>query len=226
MGGRYFALEASISDNNSFTGRWEDRRIALRYGLQQRFMRNGYFDISIGAGITDPSSILRRPKEFSTDQQMAVGLAAFLPKSKSLVQSGGLCDVLHCQDEQYKMLKINLFNLLNFQSNGDIYNIEFRPNIAFEQKIGRLPFSVEVDIETGLNNSKIQYNHPAISNFYYYNFTSADWNATGELRWYYNMRKRILSGRSGNNLSGTFFGLQASRQNLIKNAVSFKNNWP
>jgi hypothetical protein len=223
FGGRYFALEAGISNNNSLNNTWDDRRIALRYGLQQRFMRNGYFDISIGAGISDPSPILKRPKVFSTDQRVAVGLAAFLPKSKSKVQSGGLCDVLHCQDEQYKMLKINLFNVLNFQSNGDVYNIEFRPNIAFERKIGRSPFSIEVDVETDFSNSKIQYYDGADPNPYSARFTSANWNATGELRWYHSMRKRILNGRSGNNLSGAFFGLQVNRNNLIKNAVSIKS---
>jgi hypothetical protein len=227
FGGRYFALEAGKSNSNVLSGIWDERRIALRYGLQQRFMRNGYFDISIGAGISEQSPIIKNAIAFSTDQRVAVGLAAFLPKSKSMVQSGGLCDVLHCQDEQYKMLKINLFNLLNFQINQNIHSINFQPNIAFEHKIGRSPFSVEVELKTEFNASKIKYSNTLWQpSFDFKGITSTNWNATGELRWYYNMRKQILKGSSGNNLSGSFFGLQLNHRDLIKSTISIKNEQP
>lgn len=211
FGGRYVALEASILNNNPLTESWDDRRIALRYGLQQRFMRRGYFDVSIGAGITKGSPIFKYSTVFSTDQRVSVGLAAFLPKVKTETRNSALCEVLHCQDEQDRMLKINLFDVVDFQSNGIVYNFEMRPNITFEHKIGQSPFSVELDLEALYHKGKYRYYSWMDQRDYTSRYASAKWNATGELRWYYNMRKRILDGRSGNNLSGAFVGLQLNR---------------
>lgn len=230
FGGRYLALEASLLNNSTVISPiiinklWKQGRLSLRYGLQHRFLRNGYFDVSIGVGISDQYGIIKLPKIFSTDQRVAVGLAAFAPKPKMLNPITGVCDVLHCQDELYNMFKINLLNVLSFQSDGSNHNFDLQPNIAFERKIGRSPFSVELDLVAAFNSSKyIYYN---IFDRYSARYTSAKWNATGELRWYYNMRKRILKGRSGNNLSGTFIGLQLNRNNLIKSLVSIEFDGP
>lgn len=226
FGGKYLALEAGIINNYFYNvSGWKNKRIALRYGLQQRFMRNGYFDISVGAGITGPSSLLNQERIFSIDQRVAIGLAAFLPKVKSATQDGGLCDILHCQDEQYNMLKINLFDALNFQSvRGFYHSMKIRPNVAFEHKIGRSPFSIELDLSATHQNFKYKLYSYTTQKDVSYNFRTATWNAMGELRWYYSMRKRILNGRSGNNLSGTFIGLNLNCNNLIKDAIVFKSD--
>jgi hypothetical protein len=112
-----------------------------------------------------------------------------------------------------------LFDAFSFWSTGNNYNLALRPNIAFEHKIGRSPFSVELDLGAG-------YDRGNYSSFSGIRFASAYWNATGEVKWYYNMRKRILDGRSGNNLSGAFIGLQLDRNNLIKSAVSYSSDRP
>lgn len=212
FGGRYIALEGRMVSTRSSAESWNGGRFTLRYGLQQRLMRKGYFDISFGAGITNQSSISNSSMSFGTDQRVSVGLAAFLPRVKTAPVKNDLCEVLHCQDEQYRMLKINTFGILNFWSTGNDYNFGLRPNIAFEHKIGRSPFSVELDLAASYNRG----NYLSFSDI---RFASANWNATGEVKWYYNMRKRILDGRSGNNLSGAFIGLQLNRNNLIKKAV-------
>jgi hypothetical protein len=224
FGGRYLGLEAGILNNNLITDSWDDRRISLRYGMQQRFLRNGYFDVSIGAGFSQGSTVLKHSTFFSTDQRVSVGLAAFLPKFRNTAQNSNLCDVLHCQDEQFKMLKINIFDVIEFRSNGVVYNLELRPNVAYEQKLGRSPFSVELALEGLYDRGKYQYYNSIDQKVYTNQITSATWNATGELRWYYNMRKRLLSGKSGNNLSGTFVGLQLNRNSLIKGAVDYTSD--
>jgi hypothetical protein len=216
FGGKYLALEAGIVNSPEAAESWDERRIALRYGLQQRFMRNGYFDVSIGAGISNPSPIFRS-STFSIDQRVSVGLAAFLPRPKTTTASSDLCEVLHCQDEQYSMLKIDVFDIFRFWSNGDNFFFSLRPNIAYEQKIGRSPFSVELDLAA-------RYDRVRYPTFTDIRFASAYWNATGEVKWYYNMRKRILNGRSGNNLSGAFIGLQLERNNLIKRSVNYSSD--
>ncbi|MBL7806206.1 MAG: hypothetical protein JNN28_00225 [Saprospiraceae bacterium] len=224
FGGRYLGLEGIWSNNNTFTDNWDDKRVALRYGLQQRFLRHGYFDISIGAGVSQGSPILKYSTYFSSDQRVSVGLAAFLPKFRNAAQNGNLCDVLHCQDEQYNMWKVNIFDVVAFRSNGIVYNLELHPNVAYEQKLGRSPFSVELAVDAVFNTGKYRYYYLLDQKEYSNRITSATWDATGELRWYYNMRKRMLNGKSGNNLSGTFFGLQLNRHNLIKSAVNYETD--
>jgi hypothetical protein len=220
FGGRYLGLEGTAF-NNSWAGFWGYKRLALRYGLQQRFLRMGYLDISIGAGIIEKSPYASAA--IITDQRVAVGLAAFLPKLRKTTQNGNLCDVLHCQDEQYKMWKINVFDMVDFQSNGNVYNFEFQPNVAFEHKLGRTPFSVELDIEMLNHWGKLKYYNSIDQKYNTYQNNSLTWNTTAELRWYYNMRKRILKGQSGYNLSGAFFGLQINRYDMVKNKVKIKS---
>ncbi len=217
FGGRYLALEGRMVSASLAEESWNDARFSLRYGLQQRFMRLGYFDISIGAGISKRFSTLNSGTTFGTDQRVSIGLAAFLPRLRTATPGSNLCEVLRCQDEQYRMLKINAFDFFAFQSNGSDYFFALRPNIAYEHKIGRSPFAVELDLAARYQRGR----YASISDI---RFASAYWNATGEVKWYYNMRKRILNGRSGNNLSGAFVGLQLDRNNLIKSAVNLSSD--
>ncbi len=214
FGGKYIALEGSVSDLG--VDPLNVRRVALRYGLQQRILRNGYFDVSIGAGFTERTPY--HSNGFGIDQRISLGLAAFLPKGKGANGTGNLCDVLHCQDEQFRMFKFDVFNLVDFQTNGDVYFLDLRPNIAFEQKIGRSPLSVELDLDLLYSRSTFKY----FKADDFSRYATLDLSATGELRWYYNMRKRMLKGQSGNNLSGAFFGLQLNRLDLVKSDVSIK----
>lgn len=215
FGGRYLSLEGSMV---GFTSEpLHVKRIALRYGLQQRILRNGYFDVSIGAGLTEKTPYYN--SSFSLDQRMSIGLATFLPKVKNASQNSNICEVLHCQDEQFRMFKFDVFNLVDFQTNGDVYFLDLRPNIAFEQKIGRSPFSVELDVNLLYRRGKFKYTNSNDQQ----RIVTLDLMATGELRWYYNLRKRMLKGRSGNNLSGSFFGLQLNRTDLVKSDFSLKS---
>lgn len=229
FGGKYLALQAHLDNNPTLNNAWESKKIDLRYGLQQRYMRNGYFDASIGAGIGNYFSGVDWSTLFSTDQKFIVGLAAFLPKMKDSTQRGDLCDILHCQDEQNQMLKINLFNVFNVWATPNYHNVRVAPSITFEKKIGRSPFSVEATLEADYisnknNNYVTTYDlSGSIINISRYTnrYAYGSWYATGELRWYHNMRKRVLQGRSGNNLSGGFLALQIDKGSLIKNSARY-----
>lgn len=214
LGGKYLAMEGSILGLGAASPK--NRKIALRYGLQQRLLRYGYFDVSLGAGFTEKTPY--HSNVFGIDQRMSIGLAAFLPKRKGTNLAGNNCDVLHCQDEQFRMFKFDVFNLVDFQTNGDVYFLDLRPNLAFEQKIGRSPFSVELDVEMLYRRGSFNY----FNSNNLQRIATLDLSATGELRWYYNMRKRMLNGQSGNNLSGTFFGLQLNRTDLLRSDVTLK----
>lgn len=231
FGGRYLALNSSFWDNSSSASFLDNRVITLRYGLQQRVLSRGYFDVSIGAGISNYYSGSTKSTVFSIDQSVSLGIGNFLSgrfrsANKPSNKDGGICEILHCQDEQSKMIKFSLLDLVEFQANGDIYNLQLRPNIAFEQKIGQSPFSIELALDGEYSVDQNQ----SFSVFDQKNYTnriaSANWNITGEAKWYYSMRKRILSGRSGNNLSGAFIGLQLNRRNFIEDAFNFQTEGP
>jgi hypothetical protein len=232
IGGRYLGLEGLLINGHppSLGGYFDQQQLNLRYGVQQRWLRYGYIDVSLGVGIgRDVSNaiLLEHKPIISTDQRLNIGLGLFMSDDKDKVAPiGSKCDILHCFDEQYSMWKIDLFNAFSFTRNrwGTLLNVS--PNLAYEQKLGRSPFSIEGALRT-------TYSHD------WFNATVWDgsdittapasdreayWKAQIELRWYYNMEKRILSGKSGNNLSGAFVGAHISKTSLIGGLT--KVNYP
>jgi hypothetical protein len=228
FGGKYLALETLVWGNRTSAELGDNRGISLRYGLQQRVLKYGYFDISLGAGIANSlegnSDNPQSKKVFSIDQNVSFGLGLFDSGWKKEKKKVAMCDIIHCQDEQYSMLKINVFDVFEFLSNGSNYNVNFRPNIAFEQKIGRSPFSVEAELEGNYSDGNSQYLKAAFGALERVHLTSLSWDISTEIRWYYSMRNRILDGRSGNNLSGSFIGFQVSKNNLIENSIRVKTD--
>ncbi len=175
----------------------------LRYGIQRRWRKNGFFDYSAGINVQRSQVRFATGDNIQLNQQFRVGLALF-ERNKNADYSGAYCGILRCFEDNHRMLKINTLNLLNvFYSNYGQKNfgINTNPNIAFEQKLASSPFSIEA--ETDINMAKgALYNN--LVTYRGYSLSGA-----GSLRWYYNQPKRIAAGRSGNNLSGPFVAVRA-----------------
>jgi hypothetical protein len=228
IGGRYVGLEGvllnSLPSINS--GYFDQKQFNLRYGVQQRLLKNGFFDVSMGVGAGSSISVLKQnPWSFSTDQRLTIGLGIFRPGGKNMTSTGSTCDILHCFDEQYKMLKINLFDVLNFSTNSWFTGFDFKPSLSYEQKLGRSAFSVEGTIGARYNYTRAKVNVWNGSTTFSTGssvFEQATIDAQAELRWYYDMKKRILRGKSGNNLSGGFVAVQLGKESLLPNIVYYK----
>jgi hypothetical protein len=101
-------------------------------------------------------------------------------------------------------LKTNLNELFKYTvidlGTENSHNISVNPNIAAEFKIGKSPFSI-----SGIIN--ILY-RGSYSKLRMINSIATLFSLQG--RWYYNLNRRVIKGKSGNGLSANYIGLGAS----------------
>ena len=226
--GNYFSVESAVLPLDGIAGSSTTYEFAAKFGLQRRLLRFGYFDLSYGIGaIRYPNTAFSRQQwAFSSKPQAAIGLAFFGP-SKNQAPSGTACDVLRCFEENRRLLKIDLYNLLDLDVISNYFTrFTVTPSIAYEQKIGNSPFSAEVSV-LGEGLSLISKNNAAG------HIKIKQFGLTGmtEMRWYFLQKRRMLQGKSGNNLSGVFAGMHAAyyaaegifEQNGTSNGKSFYN---
>ena len=176
-------------------------------GWQQQFSKNGYIDFSIFGGKSWQSkdiaaftfeesgalSPLSPRENWFLDYRVSLG---FTFGSKSNYDPKD-CSILQYFDEEKSMLKIDLFNIFQTIST---YGIGGKLSTEFEQKLGKSSFSLslssEIDYQIGFKTSQ----------------AIADLSFGSELRYYYNLKKRIRKGKTGNNLSANYFGYYINRE--------------
>jgi len=206
--GNYLALEPSWlgeKGSNYYTN--SGAELIAKFGIQRRLLRYGYFDLSYGLGVKhNPASPYSRGGWYlSTQPQLSLGLALFSP-GKNNMPGGAVCDVIRCFQENRRMFKVDLYNLVAvraFPNQGT--SISLNPSFAYEQKISGSPFSAELSLEgaSALYAFDPGYSAPIKAN-------SVGGTGMVELRWYFLQKQRMLKGKSGNNLSGVFLGLHAA----------------
>ena len=175
-----------------------------RFGIQRRLFRDGYFDLSysIGAKFAPYQPSIDRTWSVFTQPRLALGFARFGPRNVSS-DYGSACDVLKCFQEHRRMFKIDLYNLLQVSEGGKkVRNFSTAPSIAYEQKIGSSPFSMEFVLS---GNAGFAYYKGYQLTYFKGHWMGGEGLIEG--RWYFLQRKRILKGQAGNNLSGIFAGL-------------------
>ncbi|MBN2174434.1 MAG: hypothetical protein JW731_09890 [Bacteroidales bacterium] len=192
--------------------------INSKWGLQRRLLKHGIVDIGFKTGIVFGAQNYSTPS-FTFNTYIDLGLA--LTKDKYTLDREKLCPVLRCYESQKYLLKTDFSQLINFSFlQKDIY-FEISPKIAFEYKIGSSPFSLNTELGGGF----MFYNHKNPSN--QKGFTQSilhneykNWRIYIELesRWYYNLHRRILKGKSGNGLSASYIAIGGSYK-------YFKENW-
>lgn len=172
--------------------------VYVKWGLQRRFLKRGYLDIGVSAGyrfsMHDPV-----PSSFSLKTYAEAGLA--LTRDKQKLDFDKLCPVLRCQAADKLIFKINLMDAVGFSYFRNYYYSMLIPNIGAEFKIGESPFSVNTMLSL-----KTEY---GFSTKYDYNVFRFYPEFLLEGRWYYNLNRRILNGKSGNGLSANYFSFGA-----------------
>lgn len=179
---------------------------SLNWGMQRRLFDRGYFDLGFGAGVNRElqTKFSRGATAFSSQPRVQIGFGGVLPKNRK--SPGGYCEALNCFREERSMLKIDLFNLLNYQLEHYWSHVDVQPSIAFEQKTGSAPFSVQVELKGRYNQFDQRNLDPTTSVGGPYHYKGYSTEISLEPRWHYRLNRNIAAGRSGNNLSGPYLG--------------------
>ncbi len=185
--------------------RYDNYATTLRIGFQQRIFKSGYIDFNWGLGAETSTLITienngqatyKRTWREHFDQRLSLGWAFGSPKVSR--RENRSCDLFKCFREENRMFKIDMLNLVR--------SLSFREqsgklSVAYEQKLKNSPFSIQIAADLLGRRAKQNYNASQ------YVLGAVGGGVSLEPRWYYSSKKRIATGKSGNNLNGAFVGL-------------------
>lgn len=215
LSGAYVAMGAGyriahrIYDHEIGYSNLEFMPLFAKWGVQRRFLKRGFVDVGVMAGWNKSLS----GDTWSTlffNTYVDVGMA--FTRDKYKLDFDKLCPVLRCHAEDRFLLKTNLVNIINlaYVQKSLIGSIE--PNIAAEFKLGSSPFSINTKL-----SSKFQYSK---SSAFDYSVFIISPQATVEGRYYYNLHRRMLTGKTGNGLSANYISLGATYRGEFYNNMS------
>jgi len=164
----------------------------LGIGMQSRFLKYGMVDTRARLQYTGADNTLR----FSTG--FNIGLA--FSKDYNLVEmEENRCAIVRCYDEQFYMLKIPLSRLFNFEISQSQLNLDLNPSVELEHRLTRVSLTVNHEVRSNYNllNSTVD----TIGS---YDYLEASYRLG--IRWYVGKKKRIIKGKTSNNLSGFYMG--------------------
>lgn len=196
LSGTYFALGVGYwQAYTSWTIQTDNSNLEFiplfaKWGVQRRFLKRGYVDVGLMAGWNNSLN----GKKWSTlffSTYVDAGLA--FTRDKQKLDFDKLCPVLRCHAADRFVLKINLVNSINLAYVRESIVGSITPNIAAEFKLGTSPFSINTIVK-----SKFQYSKDSDHDF---STLSISPQATVEGRYYYNLNRRMLLGKTGNGLS-------------------------
>lgn len=215
------------------------RTYALIYGFQTRINDNAFADLGFVAGmqkVQEAYCLGAVNKQLSFDElspltrnwfltsTVKLGLA-WADRSKRATQKQ-YCDFLRCFEEDHSMFKLNLQRLFYV----DRYDQSLFVDADYEQKIGKLPFSINIGANLSVNRQKFiesEYiyanENPLFKNDigFFQQFIA---NISTDLRWYFQQKHHIAKGASANNLSGNYVKLYLARRlSQTKNHPTFSN---
>jgi len=167
--------------------------VYAKWGVQRRFLKRGYIDFGFDAQYEFyPGNEQTGLFVFSTFLNAGLAFA----KDNEKLDRDKLCPVLRCYAADRYLVKANLISFFTVGFSQSEFFSSFNPQIAFELKLGESPFSLNADIRLSDREGRlIQYNLDHEFKFY----------ANLDGRWYYNLNRRMLKGKTGNGLSANYF---------------------
>ena len=210
LSGLYIGLEIQkeyeeVFSKNRSSGPY---RTTLKYGLQKRFSKRAYVDMSIGAGVL----FATRNYNSSFYLQPSIKLGYAFGEKTNINFKDRQCAVFKCHEEGSQLFKFNLLDFLDFQyvSNRQGSSLRewiLRPNISYERKLGDSPFSIAYNGELIFGRFNYVINDESVKGERF------GYNLGIESRYYYNQKKKIASGEAANNLSSNYLFLRGSYYN-------------
>lgn len=169
----------------------------LFYLKTMRGLYKNFVDLSVGLGAS--YNTVEKWKPSFHFQVLYGGLFENLMNSRKNEKIPAICDVFQCFIEEKRLFKIDLMNLMTI---ADADNLDGGLDIAYEEKIKKSAFSVNVG--TNVRGYKFLKGRSKVEGFTIKSYV--------EPRWYYRMKKEIAKGNSANNLSGFYGALQMGFQ--------------
>ena len=217
LSGAYIALGAGYRRVNTFRAtengdsKVEFIPIFAKWGVQRRFLKRGFVDVGVLAGWNKSLSGDTWSSLFF-NTYVDAGLA--FTKDKYKLDLDKLCPVLRCHAEDRFLLKTNLVNIINLAYVRESLMGSISPNIEAEFKIGKSPFSINSKLSSKLENIKfVRFNSE------YKSFSIAP-QLTIEGRYYYNLHRRMLMGKSGNGLSANYISMGPTYRGAFYNSIN------
>ena len=166
----------------------------IKWGMQRRYLKRGFVDIGLKLA---QNNFNRNTTEYRMFSESSFGIV--FAKDKIDLNKNKLCSVIKCQEADRSVFKGDISNLLNIRLSTGLQHFGIQPEIAYERKIGKSAFSINntVNLTLGLF-------HFTASDFKSFNLS---FEHTLETRYYYNLKKRILKGKTGNGLSANYVSI-------------------
>jgi hypothetical protein len=223
----------NISKNiNTFYGRYIGLRLMHESGYgrstpfykvlatfgQQRFFYTGIFnnidnafDSNIGLGIAYEKNKGIRPS-FQINMLQGAILNDLFRKYKPDNAPPDRKKEYQAYIDQNHLFKLDLFNLVTKADEQDIVG-EVR--LGYEQKIAKSPFSI--NIEGVISPFRLKNENVLRGGNQVAKTQGTRFGIGLEPRWFYNLKKRIAKGQSGNNLLGSYISFEFLYQNQTIN---------
>lgn len=201
-----------------------NQRIALAWGIQNRFLNAGLIDIGITAGFennTTTQPIYEKTGQgyydskftgnyietkstdwfIRSEARIGVGFTSSANRYKATT-----CDVFRCFEAQKCWLKIDFTRMFYISENKKDVNL----GLDYEFKIGQSAWSINQALRIKFDSYKglstiFSWSGPYTSTYTVGPYWSGSYSF--EPRYYYNLKKRIAYGKSANNLSANYLSL-------------------
>jgi hypothetical protein len=177
---------------------------SANYGFQKRIFNHWYLDYKMGLGFYKADRYVYSPiltiipkDKWRVDliNQFSIGYTFGSGKHKNI----NSCDIFRCFEEEKSLWKIDVRQIFN----NNQYYLSSYLMTGYEQKLGNSAWSLNTELKGGF--SRYSGSSP---NFRYNSYSVS---ATIEPRYYYNLKKRISTGLSVNNLSGCYISLAMTK---------------
>jgi hypothetical protein len=182
----------------------------IKWGMQRRYLKHGFIDAGIRASYNLNGDFIN---SFQLRSVTSIGLA--FAKDKSSLNEKNLCSVIKCFESDRSVFKVNVSNLFWIGLLSDNFGVQLNPEVTHEFKLGTSSFSINNTLSTNLEFSSSigQINNTPPPDIY--SFQS---NFDGqrllikveylfESRYYFNLKNRILKGKTGNGLSADYVSI-------------------
>jgi len=210
MSGNYFALGTAYTFDFETLDDFESGEIIktntdfislyAKWGMQRRFLKKAYIDFGVKASF---NFYINENIPVSSIISTYINAGFVFAKDRQIpLDKDKLCSVLRCYASDRFLLKTNLNGLLIIGVNDNGNWFSFNPEFAAELKLGFSPFSLNAELSV---KSIYQGATEELKSTSYFTLLTAI-----ESRWYYNLKHRMLKGKTGNGLSANYFAFGIS----------------